>query len=139
VFYYPYDTAVARNYQWSFSIQRQLPHDMLAEAAYVGSHATDLYFPSDINQVPPDRIAESAATGNGQDLRPFPQFQTISGSRYNALSNYNSLQLSFTKRFTAGLQFDVNYTFAKLLETRIRRATARVPAANPTRTRLTHH
>jgi hypothetical protein len=114
--YYPYHTPVARNYQWSFSIQRQLPHDMLVEAAYVGSHATGLYFPSDINQVPPNLIAQSAATGKGQDLRPYLQFQTINGSRYNALSNYNSLQLSLTKRFTAGLQFDMNYTFSKMLD-----------------------
>ncbi|HEY7304488.1 MAG TPA: carboxypeptidase-like regulatory domain-containing protein [Bryobacteraceae bacterium] len=114
--YYPYHTPVARNYQWSFSIQRQFPYDMLAEAAYVGSHATGLYFPSDINQVPPNLIAESASTGNGQDLRPWPQFQTINGSRYNAISNYNSLQLSLTKRFKHGFQFDVNYTFAKMLD-----------------------
>ncbi|MGI9075030.1 MAG: carboxypeptidase regulatory-like domain-containing protein [Bryobacteraceae bacterium] len=114
--YYPYHTPIARNYQWSFSLQRQLPHDMLAEAAYVGSHTTGLYFPGDINQVPPNLLAQSAATGNGQDLRPYPQFQTINGSRYNAIANYNSLQLSLTKRFTAGLQFDVNYTFSKMLD-----------------------
>lgn len=114
--YYPYHTPVARNYQWSFSIQRQLPGDMLAEAAYVGSHATGLSFPIDFNQVPVNLIAESAATGKGQALRPFPQFQDISGNTYNAVSNYNSLQLSLTKRFTHGLQFNVNYTFSKLLD-----------------------
>jgi hypothetical protein len=82
----------------------------------VGSHATGLYFPSDINQVPPNLLAESAATGNGQQLRPYPQFQTINGSHYNALSNYDSLQLSVQKRFNRGLQFDVNYSFSKMLD-----------------------
>ena len=114
--YYPYHTPVARNYQWSFSIQHQLPGDMLAEAAYVGSHGTNLSFPVDFNQVPSNLIAQSAASGNGQALRPFPQFQTINGDTFNAISNYNSLQLSLTKRFTKGFQFNVNYTFAKFLD-----------------------
>ena len=89
---------------------------MLAEAAYVGSHGTGLSFPADVNQVPRNLLAESVATGNGQALRPFPQFQSISGNTYNAISNYNSLQLSLTKRFTRGLQFNVNYTFSKFLD-----------------------
>ncbi|MBV9267504.1 MAG: TonB-dependent receptor, partial [Acidobacteriaceae bacterium] len=114
--YYPYHTPVARNHQWSFSIQHQLPGDMVAEAAYVGSHGTHLSFPADINQVPPNDLAESAATGNGQALRPYPQFGTITGNTYNAISNYNSLQLSLTKRFSKGLQFNGSYSFSKLLD-----------------------
>ena len=114
--YYPYHTPVARNKQWSFSIQHQLPFEMLGEAAYVGSHGTHLSFPVDYNQVPPNLIAESAATGNGQALRPFPQFQTINGNTYNAVSWYHSLQLSLTKRFSSGLQFNTSYTYAKFLD-----------------------
>jgi hypothetical protein len=114
--YYPYDTPVARNYQWSFSIQHQLPADMLAEAAYVGSHGTGLSFPVDVNQVPRNLLAESITIEDPQTLRPFPQFQNISGNTYNAISNYNSLQLSLTKRFTRGLQFNVNYTFSKFMD-----------------------
>jgi hypothetical protein len=114
--YYPYDTPVARNYQWSFSIQHELGSNMVAEAAYVGSHGTGLAFPVDINQVPESLIAQSAATGNGQALRPFPQFQNINGDTYKAISNYNSLQLSLQKRFSNGFQFDTNYTLSKFLD-----------------------
>jgi len=114
--YYPYHTPVAKNYQWSFSIQRQLPGSMVAEIAYVGSHGTNLSFPVDINQVPADKLAESVATGNGQSLRPYPQFQTINGNTFNAISNYDSLQLSLTKRFTHGFQFNLNYTWSKMLD-----------------------
>lgn len=116
VTYYPYHTPVARNYQFSFSVERQLPGDMMAQAAYVGSHGTNLSFPVDINQVPPNLLQESVMTGNGQALRPYPQFQTISGNTYNAISWYHSLQLSLTKRFSRGFQFDTNYTFSKLLD-----------------------
>jgi hypothetical protein len=81
-----------------------------------GSHATDLSFPVDVNQVPGNLIAQSAATGNGQAFRPFPQFETINGNTYNAFSNYNSLQLSLTKRFTRNVQFNMSYTFSKFLD-----------------------
>jgi hypothetical protein len=53
---------------------------------------------------------------NPQANRPFPQFLTINGNPFNAISNYNSLQLSLTKRFTQGLSFDVNYTWSKFLD-----------------------
>src|SRR5579884_2472459 len=114
--YYPYHTPVAKNYQWSFSIQHQLPGSMVAEIAYVGSHGTNLSFPVDINQVPVSEWAQSASTGNGQSLRPYPQYSTINGNTYNAISNYDSLQLSLVKRFTHGFQFDLNYTWQKMLD-----------------------
>ncbi len=109
--FYPYHTPVARNYQWSLSIQRQLPFNMLAEAAYTGNHTNGLAFPVDINQVPENLLG----VGTPQNERPYPQFLSISGSYYNALSNYNSLQLSLTKRFSYGLNFEVNYTWSKML------------------------
>jgi hypothetical protein len=110
--YAPYHTPVARNYEWSFSIERQLPGGMVAQAAYTGSHANNLVFPSDINQVPGNLLG----VGTPQNERPFPQFLTISGSKFNALSNYDSLQLSLNKRFSRGISFDVNYTWSKLLD-----------------------
>jgi hypothetical protein len=37
------------------------------------------------------------------------------GSTNNALSNYNALQAQITKRFTQGLEFNVNYTWSHFL------------------------
>jgi hypothetical protein len=110
--FYPYHTPAARNYQWSISIQRQLPFGMLAEAAYTGNHTNGLPFPVDINQVP----ASLLGLANPQNERPYPQFLTISGSYYNAISNYDSMQLSLRKRFSNGLNFDFNYTWSKMLD-----------------------
>lgn len=109
--YYPFDTPVARSYQWSFSIQRQLPSQMVAEAAYVASHGSDLSFPANLNQVPVALLGP----GEAQERRPYPQYLDINGTLYNARSNYNSLQLSLQKRFTHGLNFTVNYTWSKFL------------------------
>ena len=108
--YQPFHTPVARNYQWSFSIQRELGQGAVAEAAYVGSHGTDLSFPVDINQL------HIGSLGLGQAARPYPQFQGLGGNTYNAISNYDSLQLSVRKRFARGLSVDMNYTWSKFLD-----------------------
>jgi hypothetical protein len=112
--YYPYNTPVAKNYQWSFSVERQLPHNMVVSAAYVGNHVNGLSNPVDTNQVPYNLVGTSS---NPQSLRPFPQFQKISGNLFNAISNYNSMQLTIRKRFSSGLSFDANYTWSKFLST----------------------
>lgn len=109
--YYPYNTPVARNYQWSIAVQRQLPSNMVAQLAYVGSHGTGLPFEIDSNEVPANKLG-----ANSQANRPFPQFLGINGDSFNAISNYDSLQASITKRFAHGMSFDVNYTWSKMLD-----------------------
>ncbi|MDQ2775967.1 MAG: TonB-dependent receptor, partial [Acidobacteriota bacterium] len=117
VSYVPYHTPVARNYQYNFSIEQQFGGGAMIQAAYVGSHGTDLSFPVDINQVPANLLAQSAANpATSQSLRPYPQFQGISGNNFNALSWYNSAQFTFAKRMSRGLQFDANYTWSRLLD-----------------------
>jgi hypothetical protein len=115
--YYPQNTPILKNYEWSFSVERQFGSGFMAQGAYVGNHSTNLSFPVDFNQVPGNLLAQSAADpSNAQNLRPFPQFSQINGNTYNAISNYDALQLSLTKRFTHGLQFNVNYTWSKMLD-----------------------
>lgn len=54
----------------------------------------------------PGRTAErmSKIPANAQNLRPYPQYQSIGGKNYVGISNYDSLQLSVIKRFSHGLQ-----------------------------------
>lgn len=115
--YMPYHTPVGKIYQWSLSLQRQFGSNLVAQAAYVGSHATGLEFQADINQLPADRL------GEGQDARPYPQYLGIGPSVpggltgfFNNESNYDSMQLSLKKRFGHGLDAEVNYTWAKMLD-----------------------
>lgn len=52
-----------------------------------------------------------------QALKPFPQYNGISDPWLDiGNSTYNSLQVSLTHRFSAGLTFMVNYTFSKELD-----------------------
>lgn len=52
----------------------------------------------------------------GQMLRPFPQYSSIGDPYGNiANSNYNSLQVTLRRRMSAGLTFNINYTWSKTL------------------------
>lgn len=115
--YVPYHTPVARNNQWNFSMEQQIPGSVVVQLAYVGSHAYNMSFPADANQVPSSKqLAAATTTGNNNVFRPFPQFSSIQGNSFNSYSNYDSLQVSATKRLSHGLSFDINYTWAKLLD-----------------------
>jgi hypothetical protein len=111
VTYNQYHTPVPRIYQWNGSVQRQVTTNMMVEVAYVGSHGLDLNFPVDINQVP-----QSKWSTNDSGDRPFANFQGITGSTNNAVSNYNSLQASVTKRMSSGLSMSFNYVWSHFLD-----------------------
>ena len=115
--YYPRNTPVLRTFQWSFSVEHQFGGSSMVQVAYVGNHGRNLSFPYDPNQVFGNLLAQSAAnSANAQNLRPYPQFKTIGGNAYNGLSNYDALQLTYTKRYSKGLQFSANYTYSKMLD-----------------------
>jgi hypothetical protein len=115
--YQEYHTPVAKILEWNFEVQRQIGTNMVMKTAYVGSHGYNLLFPVDINQVPEANLGPNDA-GN----RPYPLFQSIgsgntgSGGTNNGVSNFNSLQTTFERRFAGGLQFNVNYTWAHMLD-----------------------
>ncbi|HMF56078.1 MAG TPA: carboxypeptidase regulatory-like domain-containing protein [Pyrinomonadaceae bacterium] len=121
----PFDAP--RTMQYSLGIQRTLFSDSVIEVAYVGTHADHLLRLVDINQaVPGARDAATAAlrangtltatqTASVNYVRPFLGYAGISDRRTNAHSSYNSLQVSFNKRFSRGLQLGAVYTWSKNL------------------------
>ena len=109
--YIQYHTPVPRILQWNVSVQRALTTDTVVELAYVASHGSNLSFATDLNQVP-QNLFSSNDSGN----RPYPNFQGIPGSTNNAISNYNSLQASVTKRMTKGLSLSFNYVWSHMLD-----------------------
>jgi hypothetical protein len=113
--YTPYNLPVMNGWQWTASVQRRLPANMVAEAQYVGSHWDNLHFEADINQLPADRL------GGGQAARPYPQFSGIGigsgGSRtglYTGKSNYEAANFLLKKPFGFGLSADLSYTWSQL-------------------------
>ncbi len=99
--------------QWNFSVQRELDHRHGGRSSPT-LEATDsnLTFPIDLNQVPQSQLVVERF-GNFVRIRIY---QSISGSTNNAISNYNSLQASVTKRMTNGLSLSFNYVWSHLLD-----------------------
>lgn len=110
VSYNQYHTPVPTNYQYSLSIEREFLRDFVGQVAFVGNKGRHLNTSGvDINQVPKNKL------GQGRSASPYPIFGTITGSTNNAISNYNALQATLTKRMTYGLQFSANYTWSHFL------------------------
>jgi hypothetical protein len=128
--------------QWNFTVQRELPGEILLETAYVSTHGLQLSRGGEgalnLNQLQPSQMAlgsrlnelvdnpffgfaggvlATPRIGRAQLLRPFPQFTTITPLfRSGGSSNYQSLQITVKKRFSHGLMFEGSHTWAKILE-----------------------
>ncbi|MEJ2007056.1 MAG: carboxypeptidase regulatory-like domain-containing protein [Acidobacteriota bacterium] len=110
------DFKVPSYQQWSFSFQRELMRNTIAQVAYVGAKGTHLLGAYDMNQVPLDvRLADTTASFNA--LRPYPGYNVITAIAPMFDSNYNSLQVSVNRRVSRGLNLGVAYTWAKTLTT----------------------
>ena len=108
--YAQYLAPLARLQQWDLTVQRQVTQNMMGQLSYVGSHGSKMLFFHDLNQVP-----ESELGPNDASSRPYPEFQSISGNDGIAVTNYDSLQAVVSQRMSAGLQFNFNYTWSKML------------------------
>lgn len=112
VTYGQFHAPLGKSLQWNFAVQRSLGADMVGEVAYVASHGFNLPFPTNINQIPESKLG----VNDSPTYRPYPAFSAISGSTNNAISNYHSLQASFSKRMTSGISFSFNYTWSHFLD-----------------------
>ncbi|HTB93068.1 MAG TPA: TonB-dependent receptor [Candidatus Sulfotelmatobacter sp.] len=110
----PYNVPVARINEWTISVEHQFAHDYAASIAYVGSAGSHLQFPTDLNQITDPTVLAAGPTTQAQ--RPFPDFGSIGGNNYNAISRYNSLQFGVTKRYSYGLTFQANYVWSHFLD-----------------------
>jgi hypothetical protein len=113
--------------QYNVDVQYELFKDYLLEVGYVGSHGSNLFRQVGINQAPliptggsytnpvTGAVLTTNTPANAALRSPF-QGATINGFFQNqstATSDYNSLQVSLTKRFSNNLQFLAAYTLAK--------------------------
>ena len=132
--YEPYNIRPGEIWEWNLSIERQFARDFAVSAAYVGSHGANLQYVTDLNQItnpallasndisacngatPATPTSASANAPIQPCARPYPAFGSLSGSNFNSISNYNSLQLDVRKRYTRGLTFDVNYAWSHFLD-----------------------
>jgi len=111
-----YDLKDPRIIQWNFSIDRDLGWSTLARISYTGSHTYNLIYSPDLNQVAPNTYGYSALTATAaqrqQNLK-YPNFSEVLTRDNGPGAHYNALTFELNKRFSHGLNFTNNYTFAK--------------------------
>ena len=114
----PYDVYPGRISEWQLSLEHQFFGNYMASLAYVGSHASNLQFPTDINQITNLSILNQIAAGTTtvQANRPFPYWGSLGGNAFDATSNYNAMQAVITKKFHNGLLFSFNYVWSHFLD-----------------------
>ncbi len=121
--------------RFNFNIQQQMMKDMLLEVAYIGSESSHLWLFEEINPYTP------VAFVNGQPIFPTVRtqqvrfYQNFDSSRTLATegnANYNALQVTLKRRSSAGVQYQMSYTFAKSMDTKSAFSSADATAENNT-------
>src|SRR5689334_16527059 len=109
------DTPYTMSY--SLSVQRELPHGIFAEAAYVGNLGRHLIRQPDINQPTFEQLRANLPPGpnvNVNALRPFKGYTAIRMRLSDSTSNYHGMQLYAAKR-KGDLLMTASYTWSKVL------------------------
>jgi len=127
-------------------LQRQLVANTLIEISYVGNRGTRMQVTRDLNPTPaqylstspvrdqatidflnaqvanpfypllPKTNLASSTVARSQLLKPYPQYSGVSSAQNVGYSWYHSLQIRTEKRFSAGLNASLSYTWSKTME-----------------------
>src|SRR5262249_16752695 len=120
--YWPEYSIPERVYQYSVSVQRELPMQMVATAAYVGSQGRNLFLRSWSNKITnvltnpnpaPNALlirAVEIVQTDGPIQRPFAEvdYKTSGGH-----DSFNSMQLSLVRRTNSGLTLNAQYALSR--------------------------
>ena len=102
-------------WNWNFTVEREFFNSVLS-IGYVGRRGLHLQREANINQ-PTTATVAAASSGstkpNLDTLRPYLGYNSVRETDNVASSRYNSLQVSWNRRFSQGWQFGVAYTFGK--------------------------
>ena len=99
-------------WNWNFTVERDFFWKSILSVGYVGRRGLHLQREADINQPTTDVVAANPGV-NLDALRPYKGYNSIRETDNIASSRYNSLQVSWNRRFSNGIQFGAAYTLAK--------------------------
>ncbi len=115
---------------WNLNIQQAIGSSSVLQIAYVANHGVRLYSDVDLNQVNPaaddgseqlgrplvqNCPASENGTGLGGPCFPYISFLNYLGNK--STSSYQSLQATFTKRYSHGLYLLAGYTYGHAIDT----------------------
>lgn len=101
--------------QYSLGVQDEFAKNWLLDVAYVGSIGRKLYRLRDLNQAFAPVAFEPGPLSPGLSALAVQGFG-VHEMESSSNSDYNSLQVSLTKRFSYGLQFLASYTYSHSLD-----------------------
>jgi hypothetical protein len=126
----PFHMPLPYTEQFSLGVQRELGFGAVIDVAYVGTTTqhSSRYVP--INEVPYGAEFKwnnqycsavkagvcTYATLPDNFFRTYPGFNGINMQQDDLSANYNSLQVSLTRRLHNGLEFGANYTYSKTMD-----------------------
>ncbi len=128
-------------YDYSLSVQRLLPGQMMLDVGYVGNLQRHQPIQFNLNAVtlgtaylpqyldpsnPGSNFAGTVSASNPGPLpgsnaadpsimRPYPGYNSLTMNENSGNAHYNSLQVTLVKRLTHGLSFQAAYTLAKTI------------------------
>jgi hypothetical protein len=100
--------------QWSFGPEMQIFGRMLLSVNYVGSRATHLQRPINLNDPLPGLAASQKVNVNF--VRPYFGFGSITERQTSGNAYYHSLQVGLNRRMSRSLQAGVAYTWSKSID-----------------------
>jgi hypothetical protein len=114
-------------YQANLDVQHEFKGSLLLDIGYLGTfgHHLSSVSAESINQINPANQATLSSLPSGfntQTLRPFPQFSNVQVLYPDiGQSRYNGVNIGVQKRYSHGLQYQVNYTFSKFIDNEVAR------------------
>lgn len=102
-------------WNWNVTVERDFFWKSVLTVGYVGRRGLHLQREANINQPTLDVAAANPGV-NLDAIRPYAGYNSVRETDNVASSMYNSLQISWNRRFTNGIQFGAAYTLAKSMD-----------------------
>jgi hypothetical protein len=111
--YIPKDIPTGYVQSWHLDVQREITHNTVFSASYIGEHGVHIWVLADLNQA-----AANAAGGtlSVQARRPIATFTTIEESIPAGFLSYNALQAKLEHRFSGGIYLLNSFTWSQAID-----------------------
>jgi Carboxypeptidase regulatory-like domain len=91
--------------EWGFSVQQQLPSQILLDVGYLANEGAHMFTRTYTNAINP-------LTGQ----RPLPSFSLVDYKRMDGVSNFNALSVTVKREFRSGWLLGANYLWSHAID-----------------------
>ena len=113
---FPDSYPTQKAYTWNLTVEKDLGHAMVLRSSYLANVTRNMSRSVRVNACVPGPTECLSRAANDPTGRKWPFFANTLGRHFaDGRSNYQSGEIEFSKRFTHGLLFDVNYAHSRLL------------------------